>query len=222
MFTFVFRIWIYFGSEPSWTPAPGTLFHMEVFADACWGMWSWTMAPHRGAVLPAEPVWKSRGLVEQDIYFLGQKECNLALGSGGKSWRTGLLPTLCDTKSVFLNEWPQGFSVGHTGFMVLAQPSCIKKLKCGIPSAPQCNTWPWQEWPWSLVLPGRRHFQCALYTMVWPGAAPHNGPVASPLPGVSPLVVGAGAHPCPHCGTMPLPALCPAPYLKVTGSRPPT
>lgn len=62
------------------------------------------MAPHRGAVLPAEHVWKSRGLVEQDIYFLGQKVHNLALGSGGKSWRTGFLSTLCDIENVFLNE----------------------------------------------------------------------------------------------------------------------
>lgn len=62
------------------------------------------MAPHRGALLPAEHVWKPRDLVEQDIYFLGQKEHNLALCSGGKSWRAGFLPALCGTENVFLND----------------------------------------------------------------------------------------------------------------------
>lgn len=65
---------------------------------------------------PAEHVWKSRDLAEQDIYFLGQKEQNLALGSGGKSWRPGFLPALCDTENAFLNDWIQGFNVGHMGF----------------------------------------------------------------------------------------------------------
>lgn len=72
------------------------------------------MAPHQGAVLPAEHVWQSRGLVEQDIYFLGQKDHSLALSSGGKSWRTGFLSTLRDY--VFVNEGIERFNVGHVGF----------------------------------------------------------------------------------------------------------
>lgn len=75
------------------------------------------MAPHGGAVLPAEHLWKSRGLGEQHFCFLGQKEHHLALGSGGKSWRAGFLPALCDTemcfcmcesKGLFISCWTHG------------------------------------------------------------------------------------------------------------------
>lgn len=102
----------------SWVVSPSSR-HSLPYGSVCrcvLGMWSCTMAPHRGAMLPAERVWKSRGLVEQHIYFLGQKEHNLALGSGGKSWRTGSPPALCDTENVFLNEQIQGFNVEHMGF----------------------------------------------------------------------------------------------------------
>lgn len=65
---------------------------------------------------------------------------NLALSFGGKSWRTSLLPALCDTENIFLNDWIQEFNVRLTGdfFTILAQITCIKKPKGGCPgSVPQ-------------------------------------------------------------------------------------
>lgn len=108
---FVFRIWIYFGGELS-PSSRHSLPHGSVCSCVLGNV-----ELNHGSALPAEHVWQSRGLVEQDIYFLGQKDHSLALSSGGKSWRTDFLPTLCD--KVFLNEGIERFNVGHVGFFGL-------------------------------------------------------------------------------------------------------